>query len=79
MTRTFLAPIACVAASLACAAHAEITQLNITSTQPFGDFSTGRYVRIEAEARGTLAPNEAIPDSIAPRETRRGASSTALP
>jgi hypothetical protein len=62
MPRTPLARRACVAAaSLACAAHAEITQLVVTSTQPYGDFSTGRYLRIDAEARGALAPTEAIP------------------
>jgi hypothetical protein len=49
------------AASALGAAHAEITSLAITSTQPLGDFSTGRYLRIEAEARGSLAPTEAIP------------------
>jgi len=42
-------------------AAAEITRLEVTSTQPYGDFSRGRYVRIEAEAIGALDASERIP------------------
>lgn len=40
---------------------AAITEFAITSTKPYGDFATGRYVQIEAEARGTVSPAEGIP------------------
>lgn len=53
---------AVIAAALACPpAAAEITALDIVSTQPYGEFATGKYVRIEAQARGELDPSEAIP------------------
>ncbi len=62
MNPTRIARSLCIAAASAAGiAQAEVTQLSITSTQPFGDFATGRYLRIEAEARGSLAPGEAIP------------------
>jgi hypothetical protein len=41
--------------------RAEITRLDISSTQPYGDFAAGRFIRIEAEAVGALSPSEAIP------------------
>jgi len=41
---------------------AEITRITIQATQPFGDFATGKYIRIEGEALGVLSPGEAIPD-----------------
>lgn len=53
--------IAALAAALPCLVQASITELAIASTHPFGEFATGRYVRVEAEARGTLRPDEAIP------------------
>src|SRR5258706_5582291 len=62
MNHARIARSLCIAAaSAACIAQGEVTELSITSTQPFGDFATGRYLRIEAEARGSLAPGEAIP------------------
>ena len=39
-----------LAASLPLVAAAAITEFAIKSTQPYGDFTTGKYVRIEAEA-----------------------------
>lgn len=42
-------------------ASAAITELAIKSTKPYGDFATGRYVHIEAEARGVVSPTEGIP------------------
>jgi hypothetical protein len=52
-------------------ASAAITEFTVLSTQPYGDFATGKYVRIEAEARGELSPNEAIPGlDKAPRNSR---------
>ena len=53
--------VAIVLAALPAVASAAITELAITSTQSFGDFAAGRYVRIEAEARGELSPEEKIP------------------
>ena len=41
--------------------RAEITSLNVSSVQPYGDFAPGRFVRIEADAIGALSPAEAIP------------------
>jgi len=41
---------------------AEITDVVISSAQPYGDFTAGKYVRLEGEARGVLSPKEAIPD-----------------
>ena len=53
---------AALAAALACTpAAAEITALDVLSSQPYGEFATGKYVRIEAEARGELDPSEPIP------------------
>ena len=43
------------------AASAAITEFKVISTQPYGDFATGKYVRIEVEARGELSRAEAIP------------------
>ena len=54
--------VAAIAAALACPpAAAAITALDIRSSQPYGEFATGKYVRIEAEARGELDPSEPIP------------------
>ncbi len=47
--------------TLPLASAAAITELAVTSVQPYGDFAAGKFVRIEAEARGALAPTEAIP------------------
>src|SRR5687767_14602324 len=59
---------AAVAAAFPSLAGAVVTELAISSTQPFGEFTGGRYVRIEAEARGALSPREAIPGlELAPR------------
>ncbi len=38
-----------------------ITELKVLSTQPFGDFDRGAYLRIEAQAIGALDPSEKIP------------------
>jgi len=57
--------------SLPLVASAAITQFTVTSTQPYGDFAAGRYVRIEAEAKGELSPTEGIPGlDQAPRNAR---------
>ena len=42
-------------------ASAAITEFKVISTQPYGDFATGKYVRIEVEARGELSRADAIP------------------
>ena len=42
--------------------RAEITRIEIQTAQPYGDFATGKYVRLEGEALGVLSPREAIPD-----------------
>src|SRR5689334_21558498 len=50
-----------LALTLPCLENAAITEFAVTAREPFGEFAAGRYVRIEAEARGTLDPREAIP------------------
>src|SRR5688500_13688747 len=58
----WIRPIAAIiTAGLPAFSGAAITELAITSTQPYGDFAAGRFVRIEAEARGALSPAEPIP------------------
>ena len=58
-------------AALPLVTNAAITEFTIKSTQPFGDFATGKYVRIEAEASGELSPAEPIPGlDKAPRNAR---------
>jgi hypothetical protein len=60
-----------LAASLPLVAAAAITEFAIKSTQPYGDFATGKFVRIEAEALGELSPAEPIPGlEKAPRNAR---------
>jgi hypothetical protein len=41
---------------------AEITNVVISSTQPYGEFTAGKYIRLEGEAHGVLSPREPIPD-----------------
>jgi hypothetical protein len=49
---------------------AEITNIVISSTQPYGEFTKGKYIRLEGEAQGVLSPKEPIPDlDKAPRNT----------
>jgi len=43
-------------------ATAAITELSIRETKPYGTFAAGKFVRIEGEARGSLAPTEPIAD-----------------
>jgi hypothetical protein len=58
-------------ACLPLAASAAITEFKVMSTEPYGEFATGKFVRIEAEARGELSPAEAIPGlDKAPRNAR---------
>ena len=60
-----------LAASLPLVAAAAITEFAIKSTQAYGDFSAGKFVRIEAEAFGELSPAEPIPGlDQAPRNAR---------
>ena len=60
-----------LAASLPLVAAAAITEFAIKSTQPYGDFANGKFVRIEAEALGELSPAEPIPGlDKAPRNAR---------
>jgi len=50
--------------------RAEITSIVISSTQPYGDFAAGKYIRMEGEAHGVLLPKEPIPDlDKAPRNS----------
>ena len=42
-------------------AAAEVTRLEITSTQPYGNFRAGNYSIIQATLHGQLSPTEKIP------------------
>lgn len=57
LTRTLAAAVAFATLPAAAA----VTQFHILSTQPYGQFARGPYVRVEAEAIGALDPSEAIP------------------
>ena len=60
-------PVKRLAASIALSslfafhAAAEVTRLEITSTQPYGTFRAGNYTIIQATLHGQLSPNEKIP------------------
>jgi Alpha/beta hydrolase domain len=41
--------------------NAEVTGITVSSTQTYGEFAGGKFVRIEGEAFGVLSPTEAIP------------------
>jgi Alpha/beta hydrolase domain len=52
-------------------AAAEVTRLEITSTQGYGTFRPGEFMLIEGRVAGELKPTEAIPDlDKAPRNAR---------
>jgi hypothetical protein len=53
--------IATIATGLPAISSAEITGITVSSVRPYGEFSPGKYVLIEGEARGALSPTEAIP------------------
>ena len=70
-TKLTLGATLALTASLPLVAAAAITEFAIKSTQPYGDFAVGKYLRIEAEALGELSPNEQIPGlDKAPRNSR---------
>ena len=50
-----------LAISLSFSAHAEITRLEIDSTEPYGTFRSGEYVLIKGKLRGEISPKENIP------------------
>jgi len=52
---------AALAACAAFGAHAGIVEWRVLSVKPYGEFATGKYLQMEAEARGTLDPTEPIP------------------
>lgn len=63
--RDFVAGLLVLMALLAgfpASSRAEITRIAIQATQPYGDFATGKYIRLEGEVLGVLSPGEAIPD-----------------
>lgn len=62
---------ALAAAFSATAVRAEIVELRIVSVKPYGEFATGKYVQMEAEAHGALDPAEPIPGlDKAPRDAQ---------
>lgn len=52
---------ACMAALGAFGAHTEIAERRVLSVKPYGQFATGKYVQMEAEARGELDASEPMP------------------
>ena len=60
MKRSFGACVV-VGALGALSAHAEIVEWRVLSVKPYGQFATGKYLQMEAEARGELDPSEPIP------------------
>ena len=52
---------AAVTLLFSCNASAEITRLEITSTQPYGTFRSGAYTIMQATLHGQLSPAEKIP------------------
>jgi hypothetical protein len=50
-----------VALAICGTAGAEVTSIEVSSVQPYGEFAGGKYVRIEGEARGVLSPRDGIP------------------
>jgi len=58
---TSLATVATLSALFAFNAAAEITRLEIISTQPYGTFRAGNYSIIQATLHGQLSPTEKIP------------------
>ncbi len=56
-----LATAAALSSLFAFHAAAEVTRLEITSTQPYGTFRAGNYTLIQATLHGQLSPTEKIP------------------
>jgi hypothetical protein len=51
---------------------AKVTQLEITSKEPYGTFRAGEYVMWQGRVHGELAPTEVIPDIDKPARNARG-------
>lgn len=56
-----IATVAALSSLFTLNAAAEITRLEITSTQPYGTFRAGYYTIIQATLHGQLSPTEQIP------------------
>ncbi len=59
--KNLLKSLLALSISLNFCAHAEITHLEINSTEPYGTFRSGEYVLIKGKLRGEISPKENIP------------------
>ena len=70
-SRSCLNALIAVSAIVAAPASAAITDLVIRETRPYGTFAAGKFVRLDGEVVGSLAPTEPIADiDKAPRDAR---------
>jgi len=65
------------AISFSCPAAAEVTQLEIASSQSYGTFSAGEFMLLEGRVVGELKPTEAFP--ISTRRRGMGAAWSITP
>ncbi len=52
--------------------QANIVEIKVSKTSPYGQFKAGSFVRIEGELKGELAPNEPIPGLDKAAKNARG-------
>ena len=64
--------LAIAASGVAFPAYAVVTDIVIHATAPYGVFAGGKFLRIDGEARGLLAPSEAIADIDKPARDASG-------
>ncbi len=70
--RACLAALALALSALAAPATASVTELVVRSSAPYGTFAGGRFLRVEGEVRGSLAPTEPIADLDKPARDAAG-------
>ncbi len=64
--------VAIAAAGFVVPAHALITEVIVHAAAPYGVFAGGKFVRVDGEMRGLLAPTEAISDLGKPARDASG-------
>ena len=60
--------------AMSAASEARVVRLEITSTQPYGSFGSGEFVRTEGRVVGELSPDEPIPGCSRPPAPTAGPS-----
>lgn len=71
-SRSCLNALIAFSAIVAAPASAAITELVIRETKPYGTFAAGKFVRLDGEAVGSLAPTEPIADIDRPARDAKG-------